>query len=128
MDSATRLARSLEVPGNIMHVPQKRARGGLELCEKRLCRALDTGVNRTHGAKPFVGSLTPWSTSHEASNSRSGPSVSGDTRLAPAVRPSLDLPRSAGRRDLQLARELSLCASSTDGIFTESRTASNSAG
>jgi hypothetical protein len=134
MDAATRLARSWEVPANIMHVPQKRAGGVLELCEKRLCRVLDTGVNRTHGVKPFVASPTPWNTSREALNPCSGPSVSGDTRLAPAVRPSLELPRSAGRRDLQPARDVSSCASSTDGIFTpsntlaESRAASNSVG
>ncbi len=58
MDTATWLARSREVAGNIMHVPQKRARGVLESCEKRLCRALDTVVNRSHEVKPFVR----WST------------------------------------------------------------------
>lgn len=54
-----------------------------------------------------------------------------DTRLGPAVRASLDLSPSAGPQP-PAAREVSPCASSSNGIFTpsntlaESRTASNS--
>lgn len=134
MDAATRLACRREVAGNIMHVPQKRAWGTPESYEKRLCRALDIWGNRSHGVKPFVASLTPWSTWHEAVELAQRSLRFWDTRLAPAVRASLDLPRSAGQRDLQSAREVSSCASSTYGIFTpsntlaEGRIASNSAG
>jgi len=109
MDAATRLARSREVAGNIMHVPQKRARGVLESCEKRLCRALDAGVNRSHGIKPFVASLPPWSTSHEAVELAQRPPVCDDTRLAPAVRASLDLPRSLSTRPPAGARGELVC-------------------
>ena len=122
MDAATRLARSREVPGNSMHVPQKRTRGVLESCVKRLCRALDTGVNRSHGVKPFVASLTPWRIWHEAAEFAQRALRFWDTRLAPAVRACLDLPRSADRRDLLPAREVSSSASSPDGIFTPSNT------
>jgi hypothetical protein len=58
MDAATWLARRREVAGNTMHVPQKRAWGVLESCEKRMCGALDTGVDRSHEVKPFVASIT----------------------------------------------------------------------
>ena len=135
MDAATRLARSREVAGNIRHVSQKRARGALESYAKQLCRALDIGGNRSHRVRPFVASLlTPWSAWHEAVELAQRSLRFWDTRLVPAARASLDLPRSAGRRDLQPAREVSPCASSPDDIFTpsntlaESRTASNSAG
>ena len=122
MDAATRLARSREVPGNSLHILQKREPGMLESCVKRLCRARDTGVNRSHGVKPSVASLTPWRTWREAAELAQRPLRFWDTRLALAVRASLDLPRSADRRDLLPAREMSPSASSTDGIFAPSNT------
>jgi hypothetical protein len=57
MDPAT-WARRLEVAGNIMQVPQKRAWGVLESCEKRMCRIVDTGIDRSHEVNPFVASIT----------------------------------------------------------------------
>jgi hypothetical protein len=57
MEAARSPARRREVAMNIMHVPQKRTQGVLESCEKRLCRALDIGGNRSHEVKTFVASL-----------------------------------------------------------------------
>jgi hypothetical protein len=120
MDAATRLARSREIAGNIMQVPQQRARARAAVVREPIVQSPRYRVIRSHGVKPFVALLTPWSTWREAVELSQRSVRLWDTRLAPAVRASLDLLRNAGRCHLQPVREVSSCASPTDGILSSS--------
>lgn len=109
MDAVARLARSREIAGNLVHVPQRPARGTLDSHEKRMCRALGIGGNHSPGARPFAASLTPWRNGHEGVEPEWPFLRYWDTGLASAVHASPDLPRSAGRRNLKSARIKFVC-------------------
>ncbi|KXU83879.1 hypothetical protein CI15_25460 [Paraburkholderia monticola] len=120
MDAATRLARSREIAGNIMQVQQQRARVRAGVTREPIGQSPRYRVIRSHGIRPFVALLTPRCTWREAVELTQRFVRLGDTRLAPAVRASLDSLRSAGRRHLEPVRQVSSWTSSNDGILSSS--------
>ncbi len=103
-----------------MQVSQQRARVRAGVTREPIGQSPRYRVIGSHGVRPFVALLTPRCTWRKAVEVTQRFVRSGDTRLAPAVRASLDSLGSAGRRHLEPVCQVSSWTSPTDGILSSS--------